>query len=224
MGSFSWLKADKITQAANVYYGSSFKFLIPEIYGGGYIKDKYRDYGDLVDVKKDKKYDMYEILAFWNHEMKYGGNTVGDGLEWKGKYEGVPMPFMKEVDEFTRDNRAFGINIGCYDREIKKLKYPLKLVSFRNNQTYEECTGISLSDPFQGCFKASWKMIDKEMKERRAIYEEYIKKEVKERAELQRQTIASILDVDPQSEKVKTYIEEYSKSIEKGIRERERYE
>ena len=30
MGSFSWLKADKLTRVANIAYGKPFKFLIPK--------------------------------------------------------------------------------------------------------------------------------------------------------------------------------------------------
>ena len=67
MGSFSWNKADKLTEIENVAYGTSFKFLIPQEFGGGFIKDVYQDYGYL-GTKEDgePKYDMYELQAFWN--------------------------------------------------------------------------------------------------------------------------------------------------------------
>ena len=59
MGSFSWNKADKLTAIENVACGSSFKFLIPKEFGGGFIKDKYQDYGYLATKEKGKsKYDM----------------------------------------------------------------------------------------------------------------------------------------------------------------------
>ena len=47
MGSFSWNKADDLTNVENIAYGKSFKFLIPKEFGGGFIKDKYQDYGYL---------------------------------------------------------------------------------------------------------------------------------------------------------------------------------
>ena len=47
MGSFSWNKADNLTQIENIACGKSFKFLIPIEFGGGFIKDKYQDYGSL---------------------------------------------------------------------------------------------------------------------------------------------------------------------------------
>ncbi len=139
MGSFSWNKADKLTQIENIAEGNSFKFLIPQKFGGGFIKDKYQDYG-LLDTNNDgqPKFDMYEILAFWNNAK---------GLKYNGEY-----PLMKEIDKFTDNNRGIGINIGCYDKEILKLKYPLKLVSCSFKGTYEDLETCSLGDPDQGFF------------------------------------------------------------------------
>ena len=45
MGSFSWLKADKLGKVANIVEGAPFKFLIPAEFGGGFVKDHYQDYG-----------------------------------------------------------------------------------------------------------------------------------------------------------------------------------
>lgn len=45
MGSFSWTRADKCTQRSNLTNGDSYKILISKEFGGGYIKDKYWDYG-----------------------------------------------------------------------------------------------------------------------------------------------------------------------------------
>lgn len=47
MGSFSWLKADDLTNIENIALGMPFKFLIPKEFGGGFIKDEYQNYGDL---------------------------------------------------------------------------------------------------------------------------------------------------------------------------------
>lgn len=139
MGSFSWNKADGLTGVENVFYKSSFKFLIPKEFGGGFIKDKYQDYG-LLGTKEDgePKYDMYELLAFWNNAKN---------LKYDGEY-----PLMKEIDKYTNDNRSKGISIGCYDEEILKLKYPLKLVSTSFTGTYEDLESCSLGDPDQGFF------------------------------------------------------------------------
>lgn len=59
-------------------------------------------------------------------------------------------PMMKEIDEYTNKNRNVGIDIGCYDDEIDKLKYPLKLVSASFKGCYEDLTKPSYSDPNQG--------------------------------------------------------------------------
>lgn len=140
MGSFSWLKADNLTQVANIRYKSSFKFLIPKEFGGGYIKDKYQDYGYL-GTKEDgtPKYDMYELLAFWNSEL-----TLSD-LKYDGEFTK-----MKEIDSYTEHNRILGIDIGCNNDEIDKLKYPLKLVSPSFKGCYEDLDNPSYRDPYQG--------------------------------------------------------------------------
>lgn len=154
MGSFSWLKADDLTNIENIAYGASFKFLIPKEFGGGFIKDKYQDYGLL--GKKDNgspKYDMYELLAFWNSEMSYGLGTVKDRLYYGDDVgDEIPeLPMMKEIDDHTYKNRGVGISIGYYNDEIDKLKYPLKLVSPSFKGCYEDLDKPSYSDPNQGC-------------------------------------------------------------------------
>jgi hypothetical protein len=68
------------------------------------------------------------------------------------KYDGE-FPFLKELDEYTRHNRSFGINIGCYDEEIFSLDYPLKLVSSSYEGIYEDLSNPSYRDPNQGLFK-----------------------------------------------------------------------
>ena len=142
MGSFSWLKADKLTKVSNVVYNAPFKFLIPNEFGGGFIKDHYQDYGYLGTKENgNPKYDIYELLAFWNAEDK----GIKDKLMWDGEF-----PALKEIDEHTSKNRNLGIDIGCYDKQVDCLKYPPKLVSASYKGTYEECTGKSYNDPEQG--------------------------------------------------------------------------
>jgi hypothetical protein len=146
MGSFSWNKADDLTAIENVAYGDSFKFLIPKEFGGGFIKDKYQDYGFLgINENGNEKYDMYELLAFWNKDQL--PNSAKD-LKYDGDF-----PLMKEIDQYTDHNRGLGIDIGCYDDQMLKLKYPLKLVSSSFNGTYEDLETCSLIDPDQGFFK-----------------------------------------------------------------------
>jgi hypothetical protein len=228
MGSFSWLKADRLTKTANVYYGCPFKFLIPKEFGGGFIKDHYQDYGNLGwDSEKNRpKYDMYEILVFWNSDMaRRDGSKIIDYLNWEGRNLGAPMPLVKTVDEFTGDNRSLGIDIGCYDVDMMKLKYPLKLVSPRNSQTYEECEGISLGDPHQGFYKVSWERIDKEYQERVNSLEMSIKQQVEEIVQEHREFITSINNKQSIEDRLSdAEIEEliiiYEANTEKRVRER----
>ena len=146
MGSFSWNKADDLTNTENIAYDRLFKFLIPKEFGGGFIKDYYQDYGYLGTKENRKpKYDMYELLAFWNKV---------EGLKYNGEF-----PLMKEIDEYTDENRNKGIDIGCYDKDILRLKYPLKLVSVSFKGTYEVLDKPSLGDPDQGFFQRRRKNI-----------------------------------------------------------------
>ena len=137
MGSFSWNKADDLTAIENVACGYPFKFLIPKEFGGGFIKDVYQDYGRL-GTKEDgtPKYDMYELQAFWN---------VPDKVQYSGEF-----PLMKEIDEYSSENRLIGVSIGYYKDEILKLKYPLKLVPLSFKGAYEDLEAPSFGCPEQG--------------------------------------------------------------------------
>ena len=146
MGSFSWLKADDLTNVSNVAIGQPFKMLIPKKFGGGFIKDEYQDYGN-IGLKEDgsPKYDMYELLAFWNKD-------IVEELKKELKYDGE-FPKMKEIDDYTDHNRCVGIDIGCYDKQMDKLIYPFKLVSVSYKGNYEDLNKCSYNDPNQGFWK-----------------------------------------------------------------------
>ena len=155
MGSFSWLRADQTTKQVTINYGDPYKFLIPKEFGGGYIKDNYRDYGNL-QSPDGKIYDIYELLAFWNANCILGKTQLMKAkdvegipaiqlLVWEGDFTG-----LKEVDNDTDNNRCIGIDLACYDQDMVRLKYPLKLVSASYKGSYEDCIGISYSDPDQG--------------------------------------------------------------------------
>ena len=140
MGSFSWNKADDLTNIENIAHGDEFKFLIPREFGCGFIKDKYQDYGYLgIKENGEPKYDMYELLAIWN---------CPDKVKFNGEFNP-----LKEIDEHTDFNRCLGVEIGCYDKDIDKLKYPLKLVSMEYNGEYEDLKKPSYGDPDQGFYR-----------------------------------------------------------------------
>ena len=96
----------------------------------------------------EKEADLYGILAYWS---KCDG-MIFDGDEYPSTMEDI----LKRGHTCNQENRCKGINIGCYDDDINKLKYPLKLVSASYNGTYEECDGKSYNDPNQGFYKTYW--------------------------------------------------------------------
>ena len=149
MESISFIKADGTTQVANLLKNMPFKLLVPKEYGGGFIKDIYDGSGQIgKDDAGFPKYDIFEILAFWNHEMN---EDIDFGLKWRGDF-----PNVKEVDDFTFENRQYGIDIGLYNKDIRKLKYPLKFVAASYKGTYEDCDGRSYLDPTGGKTPLTW--------------------------------------------------------------------
>ena len=148
MGSFSWLRADKTTKRKNLTWGDSYKILIPEEFGGGFIKDTYCNYGK-VFYGTDKEADLYGILAYWNK---------CEGMIYNGEeYPSTMKDILERGNTCLYENRCKGIDIGCYNKEIDKLKYPLKLVSASYKGTYEDCAMRSYRDPVQGFFKTYWR-------------------------------------------------------------------
>ena len=129
MGCFSWCLLDTKRE---LVMGQLFKVLIPEEFGGGYILTRYEDYGEF--DHKSETYDLYEILAAWNE----GGIELNE--------YGV-VACSPETDM----NRSRGIDIGCYDHEAAKLKFPLRLTSIEDEKTYEDYDGMfSIAAPSQG--------------------------------------------------------------------------
>ena len=148
------MRADKTTKRSNLTCGDVYKILIPQEFGGGVIKDTYFDYGYVFyydDTKENA--DLYGILAYWN---KCDG-MIFDGEEYPSTMEDI----LKRGNTRLQNNRCKGIDIGCYDEQIDKLKYPLKLVSASYKGTYEECWGKSYGDPEQGFYKTYWDLKDR---------------------------------------------------------------
>lgn len=149
MGSFSWLRADKTTKRKNLTKGDRYKILIPKEFGGGFIKDTYYDYGYVFHGTENEA-DLYGILAYWNG---------CEGMDYSyecGHYPKTMEEIIKYGNTCKQSNRCKGICIGCDDKDIDKLKFPLKLVSASYNRAYEECEGRSYRDPEQGFVKTYW--------------------------------------------------------------------
>ena len=149
MGSFSFTRADKVTRRKNLTDGDVYKILIPEEFGGGYILDTYYDYGHVFEYDDTRENaDLYGILAYWNK---------CDGMIFEGdKYPSTMKDILERGNTRLQNNRCKGIEIGCYDDDIDKLKYPLKLVSASYTGTYEECDMRSYGDDEQGFCKTYW--------------------------------------------------------------------
>lgn len=181
MGSFSWTRAEHTTKRSNLATGDKYKILVPKEFGGGYIKDIYYDYGYIFASDNDYNkncdcgyysangsfysanyfkgfakgedfYDLYGLLAWWNKEDKKLTLSYDDRF-------GEPMStlgFLIFGKTYSYENRGEGIDIGCYDEQIDRLKYPLKLVSVSYKGTYEDCKGRSYGDLNQGFSKHYW--------------------------------------------------------------------
>lgn len=63
MGAFSWLRAERTTQRKNIAVGDIYKILIPQEFGGGFIRDEYCGSGIVFGDDWDHMADLYGILA-----------------------------------------------------------------------------------------------------------------------------------------------------------------
>lgn len=133
MGAFSWLRAERTTQRKNIAVGDVYKILIPQEFGSGFIRDEYYGSGAVFGADWNHMADLYGILAYWN---KCPG-MVYDGAE----YPSAMQDILTRGNTCLQENRYKGLEIGCYNEEIARLKYPLKLVSASYKGTYEECVG-----------------------------------------------------------------------------------
>ena len=162
MGSFSWLRADKTTRRNNLTCGDSYKILVPSIYGGGYIKDTYFDYGIIneydkavyVDSKGNEhklriRADLYGVLLYWNKPELIKRLPINETPEM--------LRILDYGETRAQSIRCAGIDIGCPRENVDKLQYPLKLVSASYKGTYEGCKMRSYNDPNQGFFKTYWR-------------------------------------------------------------------
>lgn len=173
MGSFSFTRADRTTKRANLTYGDRYKILIPKELGGGYIIDRYDDYGkinsfgDAVYVEPngkkhelETKADLYGLLYYFNAGMD---NFISHGVFTEHYPVTKPekdfnhiLDIIENGDTKGFDIRYEGIKMGCYNDQVDYLIYPLKLVSLSYKGSYEDCKGRSYYDPNQGAIKGFW--------------------------------------------------------------------
>lgn len=125
MGFFSWKTADTQRSIPNACSGKDVFTVYVLCPDGTKLKESsYGGYGDFAGR------DVYALVAQWNRpdECKdKNGNWLPDG-----------------------DIRDIGIDIACYDRDNKALKYPIKIVE-DGNLNYDD-VGYSESCEHQGFF------------------------------------------------------------------------
>ena len=63
MGAFSWLRAERTTQRKIIAVGDIYKILIPQEFGGGFIRDEYCGSGIVFGDDWDHMADLYGILV-----------------------------------------------------------------------------------------------------------------------------------------------------------------
>lgn len=151
MGSFSFMYADggKENQA-NMVPGDRVRLLVPEVFGGGSLDGVYIDYGEIA-LADETTVDVYELLALWNSaELRDaligGAGFCEEEVNVKG-VDGVWTPFARNV----------GIRVGCYDEDMLRLDWPLRIVpAEKGGATYENVEGVSVGDPNQGFYARAW--------------------------------------------------------------------
>jgi hypothetical protein len=120
------------------------------VFGGGSLDGVYEDYG-VVSFSDGMSVDLYELIAMWNSAelVDVAVNLLGlDEEEARVKFMG---------GAFTRFARNVGIRIGCYDDDMVRLQYPLRVVPADNvSVSYETVGGISVVDPNQGFYARPW--------------------------------------------------------------------
>lgn len=143
MASYSYIYSDYDADPegkAAITENNTVKILIPQKFGGGFIKAKYVDYGRF-ELESGKLLSDCYIGALWNNKdfpeilkEKFGVKDVLSGLE---------------NEEQLREIWGDGIDyIGDVDGAIAE--FPVKIIKKTSNMTYEECRFHIISDPEQG--------------------------------------------------------------------------
>lgn len=143
MASFSYIYSDYDADPegkAAITENDTVKILVPQKFGGGFIKAKYIDYGRF-ELKNGKLLSDCYIAALWNN--KDFPETLKEKFGIKNVLEGL------ENEEQLSEIWADGIDcVGDFGGAIAK--FPVKIVKETSNMTYEECRFYIISDPEQG--------------------------------------------------------------------------
>lgn len=172
-GEFSLIKADRNGKYANIGKNETVKMLIPQKFGGGFIKGKFDGTGLITE--NGINYSIYELAGIWNSkEMFELVKEMGYDNPARKNYVDSPVN-----DKITERIQNVGIMYTIYDENHVRAEYPIKIVSEDCDMTYEECAGISLYDKNVGIKKWEWKDWQKIFGN--STYEETIEKVTKNR-------------------------------------------
>lgn len=150
-GEFSLIKADRNGKYANIGKNETVKMLIPQKFGGGFIKGKFDGTGLITE--NGINYSIYELTGIWNSkEMFELVKEMGYDNPARKNYVESPVN-----DKITERIQNAGIAYTIYDENHVRAEYPIKIVSEDCDMTYEECNGISLYDKNVGIKKWEWK-------------------------------------------------------------------
>lgn len=143
MASFSYIYSDYDADPngkAAITENDTVKILVPQKFGGGFIKGKYVDYGRF-ELENGKLLSDCYIAALWNNK---------DFPEiLKEKFGIKDVLFGLDDDEQLREIWSVGIEyVGDVDGTIAE--FPVKIIKEASNMTYEECRFHIIDDPEQG--------------------------------------------------------------------------
>lgn len=143
MASFSYIYSDYDADPngkAAITENDTVKILVPQKFGGGFIKGKYVDYGRF-ELESGKFLSVSYVGALWNKEEfseipkeKFGIKDVFQGLDDE-----------EQLKEIWSDGIDY---VGDVDGAIAE--FPIKIIKETSDMKYEECRFHIISDPEQG--------------------------------------------------------------------------
>jgi len=143
MASFSYIYSDYDADPngkAPITENDTVKILIPEKFGGGFIKGKYVDY-ERFELESGKLLSCCYMGALWNN--KDFPQILKEKFRIKNAFEGL------DNEEQLKEIWGDGIDyVGDVDGAIAE--FPVKIVKETSDMKYEECRFHIISDPEQG--------------------------------------------------------------------------